>query len=53
MLSTLVPEEGEDVQQVTQRYVAVRYGDREPTPEQVQNARDAVDRVERALRDQQ
>lgn len=53
MLSTLVPEEGEDVQQVTQRYVAVRYGDREPTSEQVQNARDAVDRVERALRDQQ
>jgi len=53
MLSSLVPAEHEDIQLVTQRYVVVRYGDREPTPEQVQEARDAVDRVERALRDHQ
>ena len=52
-LSSLVPEEQDNVQQVTRRYVAVRYGDREPTPEQVQETRDAVDRVERALRDHQ
>jgi hypothetical protein len=48
-LASLAPTEREGVQQVTQRYVAVRYGDREPSPEQVAETRDAVDRVEKAL----
>ncbi|MHB1317147.1 MAG: DUF4129 domain-containing protein [Anaerolineae bacterium] len=48
-LASLVPSEREGVQQVTRRYVAVRYGDREPTPEQVAETRGAVDRVEKAL----
>jgi hypothetical protein len=48
-LASLAPTEREGVQQVTQRYVAVRYGDRAPTPEQVAETRGAVERVEKAL----
>ena len=50
-LTSLVPAQGDDVQAVTQRYVAVRYGDREPSPEQVQAAHSAVERLEKALED--
>jgi hypothetical protein len=48
-LISLVPAEGEGVEQVTQRYVAVRYGERIPTPEEVEQARGAVGSVEKAL----
>jgi hypothetical protein len=49
LLVSLVPTESEGVEQVTQRYVAVRYGERVPTAEQVEETRGVVDRVEKAL----
>jgi len=49
VVSALIPAEQEDVEQLTRRYMDVRYGDRVPSPDQVAEAREAMDRVERAL----
>jgi len=48
-LTILVPGEDQRIREVTDRYVAVRYGDHAPTAQQVQATREAVDEVERAL----
>ncbi|MGI6368990.1 MAG: DUF4129 domain-containing protein [Anaerolineae bacterium] len=51
-LGSLLPAERDSVQAVTARYAEVRYGEREPSAAELREAGAAVERIERALREQ-